>query len=135
MPSEGIRQSGVVAGAADEFHIVVQGRTVRIHLAGILDRARAQRLVRAAAAVLVDRDLLVILDGSRLVHLDYRCVPALVRWSKGLRSYGQRVVLAGWNDYLRAILTMEDSDGELEGESRGAPRRRARGLLRHVQVP
>jgi len=137
MPSGGIRQPGVARGAgnAAEFRIEVRGRTVRIHLAGILDRSGAQRLVREATAALVDRDLLVILDGAQLVHLDYRCVPMLVRWSRGLRSYGQRLVLCGWNDYLHAILTMEDWDGELAEGSLAAPPDRARGLLRHIQVP
>ena len=64
----------------------------------------------------------MILDGAGLQHMDYRCVQPLVRWSRGLRSYRHDVRLVAWNEYLQAILAMEDWDRELD---RG-PARRAR---------
>ena len=87
-------------------------------------------------AVLDRRRLLIVLDGTRLMHLDYRCVGTLVRWSRNLRGLGHRLVLSGWNGYLTAILAMEDWDGELEDGFRGTtPARLRRGSLGHVQVP
>ena len=137
MPSEGIRQlrGSTAAGYDPAFRTTVQGRTVRIHLAGILDRAGVPRMIRAATAALNGRDLLVVLDGSGLTHLDYRCVPMLVRWSRGLRTYGHRVYLAGWSDYLKAILAMEDWDGELMDGSLDPARRLAAGSQRIIRVP
>jgi ABC-type transporter Mla MlaB component len=137
MPGEGIRTAGGHMGTRGwpEFRITVQGRTVRIHLAGILDRAGVQRLIRAATPILGERDFSVTLDGSRLRHLDYRCVAMLLRWRRSLRSYGHRLHLAGWNGYLTAILAMEDWDGELEEGCRTMPQRLVRQSLRHIQVP
>ena len=138
MPREVIRQSSAAATSrcGPEYCMTIQGRTVRIHLAGLLDRAGVQRLARRAAAVLAEPERLVVLDGARLLHCDYRCVSLLVRWSRGLRACGHRLVLANWNGYLNAILAMEDWDGELEGGfRRSLPARLAAGPLRHVQVP
>lgn len=137
MAREVIRQAASAATdrSRPRYRITVHGRTVRIHLAGLLDRAGLQRLMRQAAAVIDQRNLLIVLDGSRLVHLDYRCVPQMVRWSRSLRGYGHRLLLSGWNCYLTAILAMEDWDGELEdGFRRTPPARLAEGAWRHVQV-
>ena len=137
MPREVIRLPARAATtrSGPEYHITVHGRTVRIHLAGLLDRAGVQRLQRQVAGVLVERNLLIVLDGSKLVHLDYRCVAVLVRWGRVLRGFGHRLMLSGWNGYLTAILAMEDCEGELEdGFRRTSPVRLAVESLRHVQV-
>ncbi len=138
MPGEVNRQSAAAATSRSgpQFLITVHGATVRVHLAGILDRAGVQRLLRQIAAHLGQRHRHIVLDGSRLVHLDYRCVVLLVRWSRALRGLGHRLTLSGWNGYLTAILAMEDWDGELEdGYRRTAPARLAAGSWRHVQAP
>lgn len=137
MPRAMIRQSASTAtgGSGSEYRMTVHGRTVWINLAGLLDRAGVQRLQRQVAGALGERNLLIVLDGSRLIHLDYRCVAALVRWNRALRSFGHRLVLSGWNSYLTAILAMEDWEGELEDGLRRTPTARlAAGSLRHVQV-
>ncbi|MEZ4388460.1 MAG: STAS domain-containing protein [Candidatus Krumholzibacteriia bacterium] len=117
------------------MHITVRGRTVRIHLVGILDRDGAARLIQAANRALMGGRAMVVLDASRLAHLDYRCVPMLVRWNRGLASFGHRLVLERWSPYLQAILAMEDWDGELERGSRGPGWRSADTQLAQVQAP
>jgi len=137
MPGEGIRtvtgSTGMQGGP--EHRITVQGRTVRIHLAGILDRAGVQRMIRQVAAVIQERDLRIVLDGSRLRHLDYRCVDMLLRWHRNLRGYGHRLDLVGWNRYLIAILAIKDWDGELEDGFRFPVTRRVTESGRHVLAP
>jgi ABC-type transporter Mla MlaB component len=137
MPGEGIRSLAATraAEASSDVHITVRGRTVRIHLVGILDRAGTTRLIRDANHVLATGRYLVVLDAARLAHLDYRCVPMLVRWQRGLRAFGHRLLLSRWNDYLRAILAMEDWEGELEGDMPVASSRRRLIRPAHVQAP
>ncbi|RKZ13471.1 hypothetical protein DRQ50_10395 [bacterium] len=137
MPSEGIRlpQTTALVGSDPGPRITIQGRTVRIHLAGILDREGVHHLVREADRHLVGRDLLVVLDATQLQHLDYRCVSLLLSWRRRLRSYRHRLHLVGWNAYLRAILAMEDWDGELENGSSHWAWRPDWEPTRHVRVP
>ena len=71
----------------------------------------------------------------QLLHLDYRCVPLLKRWRRTLRSYRHRLVIDGWNDYLRAILAMEDWDGEMEDGTPGRIWRPAGAPTRSVRRP
>lgn len=87
---------------------------VRVSLAGILDREGCHEMMRRVTLQLRGRGRQVILDGRGLMHMDYRCVQPLVRWSRGLRSYGHCLQLVGWSAYLEAILAMEDWDRELE---------------------
>ena len=137
MPSEGIRQPDISTpfGPDTGPRITIQGRTVRIHLAGILDRDGVNHLIREADCHLLSQGILVVLDATHLQHLDYRCVPLLLDWQRRLRSYRHRLCLAGWNAYLRAILAMEDWGGELESGSRGWAWRPDWEPTRHVQVP
>ena len=108
---------------------------MRIHLAGILDRDGVRRLMREADRHLLGQGALVVLDASGLQHLDYRCVGLLLDWQRRLRSYRHRLCLSGWNAYLRAILAMEDWDGELESGSASWAWRPDWEPTRHVQVP
>jgi ABC-type transporter Mla MlaB component len=137
MPREGIRQPAVGAhhGAGAGPSITIQGRILRVRLAGSLDRDGASRLIREVEGQLLRPGALVVLDGSGLQHLDYRCVRLLLDWQRRLRSYRHRLYLAGWNSYLRAILAMEDWGGELSSDSPGWFWRTERGERRHVQVP
>jgi ABC-type transporter Mla MlaB component len=118
-----------------QVHTVIRGRTLRVHLAGILDRHGVARLFHAVQAALTAPATLVVLDGAGLQHLDYRCVGMLVRWSRTLRSYRHRVVLENWNAYLLAILSVEDWDGEFAERSPAAPRRAGHQDTRTVRVP
>jgi len=135
MPREGIRQPAAAPAPALETRTLVRGRTVRIHLAGILDRTTVPELIRAANAALTVPGSLVVLDGAGLAHLDFRCVPMLVRWSRTLRSYRHRLCLDRWNEYLTAILAVEDWDGEFADRSPLRPAPRRPGVARAVQVP
>lgn len=137
MPSEGIRQPEAAAPIGPEAgpRITIQGRIMRVHLAGILDRDGVGRLAREVDRHLLRPGVLVVLDGARLQHLDYRCVSLLLDWQRRLRSFRHRLCLTGWNSYLRAILAMEDWGGELGSDSPGWAWRPRRGDTRHVQVP
>jgi len=137
MPCEGIRQPAAIAAPAPalEIRTTLRGRTVRVHLAGILDRRSVPRLIQEVQAVLPGPGCLVVLDGAGLVHLDYRCVGMLVRWSRTLRSWKQRVCLDRWNEYLTAILAVEDWDGEFADRSRSAAAGARWEITRTVQVP
>ncbi len=108
-----------------ETRITRRERQLRVSLAGILDQEGLADLMRRVSLALPGRGCTVILDGAGLLHMDYRCVQPLVRWSRGLRAYRHDVRLTEWNAYLQAILAMEDWDQELD---RGPARPRALGL-------
>ena len=100
-----------------ETRIARRDGQLRVSLAGRLDREGLASLLRRISLALPGRGCTVVLDGTRLIHMDYRCVQPLVSWSRGLRSYRHRVFLLGWSEYLESILAMEDWDHELERES------------------
>ena len=106
-----------------ETRIARRDGLLRVSLAGILDQEGLADLIYRVSLVLPGRGATVILDGAGLQHLDYRCVQPLVAWSRRLRSYRHDVHLVAWNDYLQAILAMEDWNGELD---RGRQLARAR---------
>ena len=137
MPSEGILQQSPVSaiGLTPAKDFTVRGTTVRIHLAGVLDRAKLLDLMTRADGALLGRNRLVVLNGSRLMHLDYRCVSMLMRWARSLKSYGHQLHLEHWNEYLRAILAMEDWDDELQQGSRKVGRMPALGSPQYIQAP
>lgn len=137
MPSEGIRSLNVGATCEPDtsFQITVRGRTVRIHLVGILDRQDASRLIRTVSTTILDGRYRVVLDAHRLGHLDYRSVAMLMQWNRGLVSLGHQLVLENWSPYLKAILAMEDWDGELERGSLGPGWRPMETQQAYVQAP
>ena len=102
----------VLDGGLD-FEIRERGATVWVALSGVLDAARLAQLTRRVSPLLHHRGRRVVLDARRLQHLDYRCVPALLAWSDGLRAFDHQLLLYGWNAYLRAILLVEDWGGRL----------------------
>ena len=63
--------------------------------------------------MLLGRGCRVVLDGSGLTHMDYRSTRDLIRWNRNLRQFGHQLYLQCWNDYLKAILCMEDWEREL----------------------
>ncbi len=122
MPRELARQSVRQEAAGShletlEVEVRQTDRTVRVTLSGSLDRAGVRRLVSRVAPMLLGRGWRIILDGSRLSHLDYRATSSLVMWNRQLRQFRHQLYLHGWSDYLKAILVMEDWDSELVGGS------------------
>jgi hypothetical protein len=118
MPRESTRQFVPGDNAAHppdvlQIRIETSERTVRVALSGILDREGVDRLVSRVAPRLVSRGCRVILEGSRLTHLDFRATRDLLRWNRQLRACDHQLYLHNWSDYLKAILVMEDWDGEL----------------------
>jgi ABC-type transporter Mla MlaB component len=99
-----------------ETRIARKGGLLRVSLAGILDQEGLADLIRRVSLALPGRGGTVLLDGAGLLHMDYRCVQPLVRWSRGLRSYRHDVRLVDWNEHLQAILAMEDWGRELDRE-------------------
>jgi hypothetical protein len=96
-----------------EVEVRQTDRTVRVALSGVLDRAGVQRLVGKVAPCLAGCGWRVILDGSRLVHLDFRATESLLQWNRHLGRYSHQLFLHCWSDYLKAILVMEDWESEL----------------------
>ena len=122
MSREATRQSMGQEAAHPHLRIRVSQheRTVRVALSGILDEAGVVELAAQTARHLRDRGLRIVLDGSRLVHLDYRATRLLIQWNRQLRRFHHQLYLLDWNDYLKAILCMEDWDRELGGMPAGA---------------
>jgi ABC-type transporter Mla MlaB component len=118
MPRESTRQfvrPETASAHLDGLHIQVSRteRTVRVALSGALDRQGVEKLVSRVAPCLVSRGCRIILDGSRLTHLDFRATGGLVSWHRHLRTYHHQLYLQSWSDYLKAILVMEDWEREL----------------------
>jgi MFS superfamily sulfate permease-like transporter len=88
-------------------------KTVRVSLSGTLDCVGVDKLISRVAPRLVSRGCRIILDGSRLTHLDFRATHSLIRWNRQLREFNHQLYLNQWSDYLKAILVMEDWDREL----------------------
>jgi len=121
MPRELARQSARQEAAGSHLEILEievrqTDRTVRVALSGILDRNGVERMISRVSPRLLGRGCRVILDGSRLVHLDYRATASLVGWNRRLRLFRHQLYLQGWSDYLKAILLMEDWSRELGGQ-------------------
>jgi ABC-type transporter Mla MlaB component len=97
-----------------DFTVSQHGRAVWVSLSGVLDRDGIDRLVRRVHPLLTGREAEVVLDGSRLLHVDYRAVRLLVQWHRSLKAFGHQLWLARWSRYLQAIVSLEDWAGELE---------------------
>ena len=115
MPRELTRQLDVRTDAGSRMEIKVRHteRAVWVSLSGILDRDGVERLISRVAPRLARRGCRIILDGTRLTHLDYRATHGLVAWNRKLRDHHHQLLLHRWSDYLKAILVMEDWDLEL----------------------
>jgi hypothetical protein len=115
MPRELTRQLDrqEAAGSILEIEVRHTERAVWVALSGILDRQGVERLISRVAPRLADRGCRIVLDGTRLTHLDYRATQGLLEWNRRLRDHHHHLLLHGWNDYLKAILVMEDWDREL----------------------
>ncbi len=115
MPRELTRQLVRQEAAGSRLEIVVRHRerAVWVSLSGILDRQGVERMISRVSPRLAGRGCRIILDGKRLTHLDYRATGGLLEWNRKLRDHHHKLLLQGWNDYLKAILVMEDWDREL----------------------
>ncbi len=121
MPREMARQSAWQDSANTSLSIEVKqvDRTVRVTLSGIFDQPGMEELASKVAPRLQETGCRVILEGENLTHLDYRVTRQLIRWNRTLGQFRHQLFLQGWNDYLKAILCMEDWDGELAGRPTG----------------
>jgi len=115
MPRELTRQlvRQEAAGSRLEIEVRHTERAVWVALSGILDRQGVERLISRVAPRLASRGCRIILDGTRLTHLDYRATHGLLVWNRRLRDHNHQLFLYRWNDYLKAILVMEDWEREL----------------------
>jgi anti-anti-sigma factor len=119
MPREVTRRSFELGGPGSglDFEIRQHDLTVWVNLSGELTAKEFPRLVSEISSLLHHRGNRVVLDARRLRHIDYRTVKPLVEWNRKLHSKGQQLFLSNWNNYLRAILSVEDWDRELNPES------------------
>jgi ABC-type transporter Mla MlaB component len=101
------------AGTHTEIEIRQNDKAVWVTLSGILDRVGVERLISRVTLRLERRGCRIVLDGSRLTHLDYRATAALIDWNRRMRAFHHQLYLHGWSDYLKAIVVMEDWDREL----------------------
>ena len=118
MPRELARQSVWQEATGSHLEILEvevrqKDRTVRVALSGTLDKQGVENLISVIGSRLPGRGCRIVLDGSRLMHLDYRATASLVAWNRHLRQFRHQLYLQGWNSYLKAILMMEDWDREL----------------------
>jgi ABC-type transporter Mla MlaB component len=115
MPREMTRQSARQDAAVSHLDIEVTSKdmTARVALSGLLDQVGLERLISQVAPRLSGLGYRVILDGTGLVHLDYRTTRSLIRWNRNLRQFRHQLYLQNWNNYLKAILCMEDWEREL----------------------
>ena len=115
MPRELTRQSVRQEAGGIQLDIEVSNKdlTVRVALSGVLDQDGLKRVILRVARMLLGRGCRVVLDGSHLTHMDYRSTRDLIRWNRNLRQFGHQLYLQNWNDYLKAILCMEDWEREL----------------------
>ena len=101
------------AGTHTEIEIRQNDKVVWVTLSGILDRVGVERLISRVTLRLERRGCRIVLDGSRVTHLDYRATGALIAWNRRLHAFHHLLYLHGWSDYLKAIVVMEDWDREL----------------------
>mgnify|MGYP002642162752 CR=1 FL=1 len=115
MPRELTRQSVRQEARGSRLDIEVNSKdmTVRVALSGILDQQGLERVIHRVARSLLGRGCRVVLDGSSLTYMDYRCTRDLICWNRNLRQYRHQLYFQNWNNYLKAILCMEDWEREL----------------------
>ena len=115
MSRELIRQSVRQEAGGSPLDIEVSNKdmTVRVALSGVLNQDGLSQVISRVAPLLSGRGTRIILDGSKLSHMDYRSTRDLIRWNRNLRQFSHQLYLQNWNDYLKAILCMEDWEQEL----------------------
>ncbi|HEY2955789.1 MAG TPA: STAS domain-containing protein [Candidatus Eisenbacteria bacterium] len=94
------------ASARLEWHERGGGRVALLQLSGWIDRPALTRLERTVEDLAARGAGQLVLDCSRLRHIDYRLVPALV---DALSSYEARaggIVVCGLSSYLRDLFRL-----------------------------
>jgi anti-anti-sigma regulatory factor len=137
MPREGTRQPARQEAARSALDVQIRHteRAVRVSLSGILDRDGVAALAARVAPGRVGRGVRIVLDGSGLIHMDYRATRSLIAWHRRLHRRGHALFLQGWSDYLKAILVMEDWDCDRSPAPTGLPTLRHLGSLAAVRMP
>ncbi len=115
MPRELTRQSArqEAGGSHLDIEVSSQDKVVRVALSGVMDDEGLKRVTARVAPHLLGLGYRLILDGAGLWHLDFRATGSLIRWNRTLRQFGHQLFLQNWNDYLKAIVCMEDWQQEL----------------------
>ena len=116
------------ASARLEWHERAGRRIALLQLSGWIDRAALDRLERALENLAERGGGDLVLDGSRLRHIDYRLVPALVNALTRYESRAGSLAVCGLSVYLRDLfrlggceprLTAWPSASELLGGAEG----------------
>ena len=115
MPRELTRQSDRQEAAHSQLDYQIRhgDRAVWVSLSGILDRDGVEEMIGRVAPRLTQRGFRIYLDGTDLVHLDFRATQGLLAWNRKLRDYHHTLYLHRWSDYLKAIPVFHDQDREL----------------------
>lgn len=94
------------ASARLEWHEREGRRIALLKLSGWIDRAALDRLERALENVAARGGGDLVLDGSRLMHIDYRLVPALVNALTRYESRAGNLAVCGLSVYLRDLFRL-----------------------------
>lgn len=101
------------AAARVEWHEHGGEPLALVRLAGWIDRVAARRL-EAALDDLVSRGAArLVIDCSRLRHIDYRLVPSLVESFARFESHAGGVVVCGLSRYLRDLFRLAGCEPRL----------------------
>jgi len=101
------------ASARIEIHERATGRIALLALRGWLDGAAVSHLGRTLEDLALQGVDHVLLDCSRLNHIDYRMVPALVERLVRFESRIGSLVVCGLSHYLRDLFRLAGCDAQL----------------------
>lgn len=101
------------AAARVELHDRPGGRVALLAVYGWLDAEAVSRLGRALEDLAVQGVHDVLLDCSRLDHVDYRIVPALVERLARFESRVAGLVVCGLSHHLRDLFRLAGCDARL----------------------
>lgn len=101
------------ASARIEIHDRATGRIALLALHGWLDGVGVSRLGRTLEDLALQGVDHVLLDCSRLNHIDYRMVPALVERLVRFESRIGSLVVCGLSHYLRDLFRLAGCDAQL----------------------
>lgn len=92
-----------------DFEIIDCDNSVRVALSGSFDSAQLNSIIKLIKPYLLQRSRKIILDGSRLEHVDFRVMNSLTVWNSKLRSFGHTLFLSTWSSRHKAILLIGDT--------------------------
>ena len=94
------------AAARLEWHERQGRRIALLKLSGWIDRAALDRIERTLENLAERGGCDLVLDGSRLRHIDYRLVPALVNALSRYESRAGSLAVCGLSVYLRDLFRL-----------------------------